>query len=158
MLKVYEWLVYNFMRPHKKFQHFIKWFDICFIRTTTNINKKRKERLNRGKRKNLPLAWGEAHLSSRPSPPGLPCLLLQAGAQLRGDHAVAADEPPGHLLLSLAFSSRLEASHRRADPFPPPPRTLSSSPSPFSSKSESSPERTAVETRGHLPPDRKSVV
>src|ERR1041385_5316939 len=81
MLKVYEWLVYNFMRPHKKFQHFIKWFDICFIRTTTNINKKRKDRLNRGKRKNLPLAWGEAHLSSRPSPPGLPCLLLQAGAR-----------------------------------------------------------------------------
>src|ERR1041385_606428 len=49
MLKVYEWLVYIIMRPHKSFQHLIKWFGI-FIRAKTNY-RKRKERLNRNKRK-----------------------------------------------------------------------------------------------------------
>src|ERR1041385_4870276 len=53
MLKVYEWLVYNFMRPHKKFQHFIKWFDICFIRTTTNINKKKKGKIKQREKEKL---------------------------------------------------------------------------------------------------------
>src|ERR1041385_1284803 len=69
MLKVYEWLVYIIMRPHKSFQHFIKWFDICFIRTKTNINKKRKERLNRN-RKNLTCRLGGAVPASPPGPPG----------------------------------------------------------------------------------------
>src|ERR1041385_247072 len=53
MLKVYEWLVYIFMRPHKKFQHFTKWFDICFIRTKTNINKKKKGKINQRKKEKL---------------------------------------------------------------------------------------------------------
>src|ERR1041385_3510006 len=65
MLKVYEWLVYIIMRPHKSFQHLIKWFGI-FIRAKTNY-RKRKERLNRNKRKNLPGAQGEA---GPPSPAG----------------------------------------------------------------------------------------
>src|ERR1041385_4339067 len=47
--------------------------------------------------------------------------------------------------------SRLETPLFRPHPFPP-PRTLSSSPSPFSSTSESSPACTAVEPRGRLPP------
>ena len=82
---------------------------------------------------------------SRPSPPSPPVFFSrQAHAQLRGDHAVAADEPPGHLLLPLAFSSRLEASHRRADPFPPLLIVFLPLLRPISSKSESSPERTAV--------------
>src|ERR1041385_5880749 len=68
MLKVYEWLVYIIMRPHKKFQHFIKWFDI-FIRTKTNIKKKRKERLNRNQ-KNLTCRPGGAGPASPPGPPG----------------------------------------------------------------------------------------
>src|SRR3954467_14649774 len=109
MLKVYEWLVYIIMRPCKSFQHLIKWFGI-FIRAKTNY-RKRKERLNRGKRKNLPPARGEAHPSSRPSPPGeLPCRLppprCQA-ARWRGVDAVDATSTPRtfqaapcHLILS----------------------------------------------------------
>jgi hypothetical protein len=57
------------MRPHKKFQHFIKWFDICFIRTKTNINKKRKERLNRN-RKTLPVAQAEPAQPAHPAHQG----------------------------------------------------------------------------------------
>src|SRR3954471_12359230 len=101
----------------------------------------RKTETEKGK-EGLPSKWpnsfpaGPAHLS--------PCRLLQAGAQLRGDHAVAADEPPGHLLLPLAFSSRLEASHRHADPFPPLLIVFLPLLRPISSKSESSSERAAV--------------
>src|SRR3954467_9716614 len=61
MLKVYEWLVYIIKRPCKSFQHLINWFGI-FIRAKTNY-RKRKERLNRGKRKKTEAA----HL---PGPPG----------------------------------------------------------------------------------------
>src|ERR1041385_9345570 len=95
MLKVYEWLVYIIMRPHKSFQHLIKWFGI-FIRAKTKF-RKRKERLNRGKRKNLPLAWGEAHLSSRPSPPGLPCRLPPRAAKQLGGAAPTPWTPPPRL-------------------------------------------------------------
>src|ERR1041385_3030805 len=45
MLKVYEWLVYIIMRPHKSFQHLIKWFGIFY--QSQNKFRKRKERLNR---------------------------------------------------------------------------------------------------------------
>src|SRR4051812_34821875 len=40
MLKVYEWLVYIIMSPHKSFQHLIKWFGI-FIRAKTNYRKQK---------------------------------------------------------------------------------------------------------------------
>src|SRR3954469_3343336 len=56
MLKVYEWLFYFFFRPHKSFQHLIKWFGI-FIRAKTNY-RKRKERLNREKKKRLTARLG----------------------------------------------------------------------------------------------------
>src|SRR3954470_16774198 len=49
------------------------------------------ERLNRKRKEGLPSKWPNS-FPSRPSPLP-PCRLLQAGAQLRGDHAVAADEP-----------------------------------------------------------------
>src|ERR1041385_2747905 len=62
MLKVYEWLVYIIMRPHKSFQHLIKWFGI-FIIAKTNY-RKRKERLNRGKREKVYLPPRR----SRPTP------------------------------------------------------------------------------------------
>src|ERR1041385_541441 len=44
--------------PHKKFQHFIKWFDI-FIRAKTNIQKKKGKIKQKRKRKSLPVALGE---------------------------------------------------------------------------------------------------
>jgi len=118
MLKVYEWLVYNFMRPHKKFQHLIKWFDICFIRTKTNINKKRKERLNRGKRKNLPGAQAEpAHPSpAGPQgqgglllPPAPPSCSVECHRASRGRHVDAA-ELPGRPVPLLAPGASLESS------------------------------------------------
>src|ERR1041385_2280211 len=123
MLKVYEWLVYNFMRPHKKFQHFIKWFDICFIRTKTNINKKRKERLNRNQ-KNLTCRPGGVGPGSPPGPPGAggssstsraPKLLggmppSQPGATRRRRRA---SRPP------RALSSHLDAPGDSASSFPP---------------------------------------
>src|ERR1041385_4142573 len=146
MLKVYEWLVYIIMRPHKSFQHFIKWFDICFIRTTTNIIKKRKERLNRGKRKNFPLAWGEAPLSSRPSPPGLPCRLPPRAAKQLGGAAPTPWSPPRRPGRSrpprATFSCPGEPPRSRAS-FPPP---LSCSPF-LSSFSPSSPRASAVRRR-----------
>src|SRR3954463_15160334 len=62
MLKVYEWIVYIIIRPYKSFQHLIKWFGI-FIRAKTNY-RKRKERLNRGKReKGYLLPRAKAHLA-----------------------------------------------------------------------------------------------
>src|SRR3954463_8036282 len=71
MLKVYEWIVYIIIRPYKSFEHLINWFGI-FIRAKTNY-RKRKERLNRGKKKktkaaHLPGPPGPTYLSSRPSP------------------------------------------------------------------------------------------
>src|ERR1041385_7658816 len=66
MLKVYEWLVYIIMRPHKKFQYLIKWFGI-FIRAKTNY-RKRKERLNRKELENPYLSPRR----SRPSQPTRP--------------------------------------------------------------------------------------
>src|ERR1041385_8687928 len=70
MLKVYEWLVYIFMRPHKKFQHFIKWFDICFIRTKTNIKKKKKGKIKQKVEKNLPVAQAEPAQPAHPAHQG----------------------------------------------------------------------------------------
>src|ERR1041385_7697177 len=109
MLKVYEWLVYNFMRPHKKFQHLIKWFDICFIRTKTNIQKNRKERLNRNQ-KSLPLALGVAQLPWTAQPTRTPLSSstprCQAARWRGADAVVATSTPrtfqaaPCHLFLS----------------------------------------------------------
>src|ERR1041385_3012938 len=152
MLKVYEWLVYIFMRPHKKFQHFIKWFDICFIRTKTNINKKRKERLNRN-RKNLTCRPGGAGPASPPGPPG-------AGGSSSTSRApkllggMPPSQPGGRHAPSLPGAlpaPHLHACRRPgASPFhPPPPRTLPSSPSPVSStpvKNAGARRRTCVDS------------
>src|ERR1041384_1101534 len=51
---------------HKKFQHFIKWFNI-FIRAKKNIKKKKGMFKQKIKRKSLPGAQGEA---GPPSPAG----------------------------------------------------------------------------------------
>src|ERR1041385_2434959 len=101
MLKVYEWLVYIIMRPHKSFQHLIKWFGI-FTKVRTNIQKNRKERLNRkgkrtylspGARPTSPAGPArEAHLVV--FHPALPSSSV-AGRRCRGRH-LDAQELPGH--------------------------------------------------------------
>src|ERR1041385_3547370 len=67
--------------PHKKFQHFIKWFDI-FIRTKTNIQKKKGKIKQKKKRKSLPVAQARtahpAHPAQRGSEVFFPAPRLQA--------------------------------------------------------------------------------
>src|ERR1041385_8694828 len=89
MLKVYEWLVYNFMRPHKKFQHFIKWFDICFIRTTTNINKKKKGKIKQREKEKLPPRRGRAP----PLQPAQPTRTPLSSSPGRRTHSCVATMP-----------------------------------------------------------------
>src|ERR1041385_178331 len=117
------------MRPCKSLQHLIKWFGI-FIRAKTKF-RKRKERLNRGKRKNLPLAWGEAHLSSRPSPPGLPCRLPPRAAKQLGGAAPTPWTPPrrpGRSRPPQASKVRQGDARGSLSPFPPPPLRLAPPP------------------------------
>src|ERR1041385_593598 len=84
---------------------------VWYFYQSQNKLQKRKERLNRGKRKSLPLAWGEAHLSSRPSPtPPTPVVFLPApprcSVESHRRHRRHRDAPqpstclPGRLLAS----------------------------------------------------------
>ena len=65
--------------PHKKIQHFIKWFDI-FIRAKTNIQKKKGKTKQKFKTEK-PTCEGAQLVAPGPSPPPLPCRLPQAGAR-----------------------------------------------------------------------------
>src|SRR3954468_22465785 len=109
MFKVYKWFVYYLLRPHKIFEHLLKYLAIYFAKLN-KLQKNRKESLNRIKKK--------AYLSpgarpSRPSPPG-PALSSSTGSQAaacpacrRRRHAPACLEPP------RASFSRLDVSWRR---------------------------------------------
>src|ERR1041385_1952132 len=87
--------------PHKKFQHFIKWFDI-FIRAKTNIQKK-KGKIKQKNRKILTCRPGEDGPPSPAGPQGQQGLLprpvppscsVQCHRASRGRH-VAVEGLPG---------------------------------------------------------------
>src|ERR1041385_3565145 len=130
MLKVYEWLVYIFMRPHKKFQHFIKWFDICFIRTKTNIKKKKKGKIKQKIEKNLPVAQAEPAQPAHPAhqgqggllpPPAPPSCSVECHRASQGRHVVV-DELPGRPVPSPRTWTHLETPRVHSPPpeLPPP--------------------------------------
>src|SRR3954463_15258030 len=50
MFKVYKWFEYYLLRPHKKFEHLLKYLAIYFAKLN-KLQKNRKERLNREIRK-----------------------------------------------------------------------------------------------------------
>src|SRR3954463_6833560 len=66
MFKVYKWFEYYLLRPHKKFEHLLKYLAIYFAKLN-KLQKNRKERLNRIKKKDLPVAQAK---SAHPSPAG----------------------------------------------------------------------------------------
>src|ERR1041385_3214946 len=82
--------------PHKKLQHFIKWFDI-FIRAKTKLQKKKGKIKQREKEKQAYLAIRPNSSPSRPSPPPTPVVFLKQGAAWRPCHG--RRRAPGHLLL-----------------------------------------------------------
>src|ERR1041385_985238 len=139
MLKVYEWLVYIFMRPHKKFQHFIKWFDICFIRTKTNIKKKKKGKIKQKIEKNLPVAQAEPAQPAHPAhqgqggllpPPAPPSCSVECHRASWGRH-LHAERLPGLPVPLLASWRPPSASAIHSPPplrLPPPPAPISSPP------------------------------
>ena len=130
MLKVYEWLVYIIMRPHKSFQHLIKWFGI-FIRAKTNY-RKRKERLNREKKKKAYLSPGARPTSpAGPAHPNSPVVFHPAlpsssvaRRRRRGRHLDAQDVPGRPVPSYVVLENRREAVLR----FPLLSRALPSSP------------------------------
>src|ERR1041385_9529151 len=115
MLQVYEWLVYIIMRPHKSFQHLIKWFGI-FIRAKTN-SRKRKERLNRKELENPYLSpRAEPAQPAHPAhqghggllpPPAHPSCSVECHRASRGRHVVV-DELPALPVASSRTWTRLE--------------------------------------------------
>src|ERR1041385_3018158 len=129
MLKVYEWLVYIIMRPHKSFQHLIKWFGI-FIRAKTNY-RKRKERLNRNKKESLPVAQAEPAQPAHPAHqgqgrllprPAHPSCSVECHRASQGRH-VAAERLPGPPVPPSRAWRRLAAAPFHSPPpeLPPPP-------------------------------------
>src|SRR4051812_4699574 len=97
MFKLCKWLIQYMVRPYKKFEHLIKCLHI-FIKWAKQMSEKRKERLNRKRRK--------AYLAprARPSPPPHPVVFpRQTAAQVCGAHADAGE----HLLAWLAPLHRL---------------------------------------------------
>ena len=69
MLKVYEWLVYIFKRPHKSFQHLIKWFGI-FLSEPKQIQKKKGKIKQKRIRKTLPVAQAKPAQPAHPAHQG----------------------------------------------------------------------------------------
>src|SRR3954467_15897786 len=65
MFKVYKWFVYYLLRPHKKFEHLLKYLAIYFAKLN-KLQKNRKERLKRNKKN---LTWRSGDVSP-PSPAG----------------------------------------------------------------------------------------
>src|ERR1041385_3565146 len=142
MLKVYEWLVYIFMRPHKSFQHLIKWFGV-FLSEPKQIQKKKGKIKQKRNQKNLTCRPGGVGPGSPPGPPGAggssstsraPKLLggmppSQPGTTRRRRRA---SRPP------RALSSHLDAPGDSASSFPP-SRASSSSPSLSSAKNRAPP-------------------
>src|ERR1041385_5146750 len=126
----------------KKFQHFIKWFDI-FIRAKTNMQKKKGKIKQKIKEKTLPGAPGESSPSGPPGPegqrgllppPAPPSCSVECHRASRGRH-VAAERLPGLPVPSSRAWRRPEASPLHS----PPPRA----PSPPLSPVSSSPEKNA---------------
>src|SRR4051812_34930946 len=99
---------------------------------------------------------GPTHLPSRPSPPfplsSFPGRRTAAWRPCRGRRRA-----PGHLLLPLAFSSRLEASHSKPHPFPPLLIVFLLLCSSFSSTSESRRSAPPWQTWPPCPRDRAVV-
>src|ERR1041385_8828604 len=137
---------------HKKFEHFIKWFDI-FIRAKTNMQKKKGKIKQKIIRKDLPVAQAEPAQPAHPDHqghggllprPAHPSCSVECHRASRGRH-VAAERLPGRLVPS---SRVLEMSRSRPSSSPP---SSSSSPSPlaqFVAAREA--RRSAVEPpRGH---------
>src|SRR4051812_24475233 len=116
MLKLHKWLIYIIMRPHKSFQHLIKWFGI--LSEPKQFTENRKESLNRIKEENLPGAQAEpAHPSpAGPQgqggllpPPAPPSCSVECHRATRGRHVDAA-ELPGRPVPLLAPGASLESS------------------------------------------------
>src|ERR1041385_257688 len=95
--------------PHKKFQHFIKWFGI-FIRAKTNMQKKKGKIKQKIKEKTLPGAPGESSPPAQPAHQGQRGLLPRPPPQSyslechRASRAAAT--PPACLEASPASLSR----------------------------------------------------
>src|SRR4051812_21517239 len=65
-----------------------------FYQSQNKYTEKQKGKIKQKKKKDLPLARGEAHLSSRPSPRSPPCRLLPRAAKQHGGAAPTPWRPP----------------------------------------------------------------
>src|SRR3954469_20314127 len=107
MLKVYEWLLRNILRPYKSFQHLIKWFGI-FIRAKTNKTESRKRKKKKKAESHLPGPPGPAE-AAQPKGAGSSSPSGQAGgssppvaAWLPGS-CLAAPRPPFSVVETPVF-------------------------------------------------------
>src|ERR1041385_1051809 len=142
MLKVYEWLVYIFMRPHKSFQHLIKWFGV-FLSEPKQIQKKKGKIKQKRIRKTLPVAQAEPAQQAHPAhqgqggllpPPAPPSCSVECHRASQGRHVVV-DELPGRPVPSSRTWTHLETPRVHS----PPSQCLSSSPSLSSAKNRAPP-------------------
>src|SRR3954467_9440664 len=97
MFKVYKWFVYYLLRPHKKFEHLLKYLAIYFAKLN-KLQKNRKERLNREIRKTYLAPMREKPTQpSRPTRAGASSSSPRASRLLVGRPPSQPGEPPRHL-------------------------------------------------------------
>ena len=117
--------------PHKKFQHFIKWFDI-FIRAKKNMQKKKGKIKQKIKEKDLPDAQAKpahpAHPAQRGSGVFFPALRLQAARWNATEPAVDATSSPRAFQASPCPLPSPGDASRPSRSIPPPPAQLPPSP------------------------------
>src|SRR3954464_7830299 len=117
-----------------------------------------KNRREKEKNRRSPLTWATPARLTSPAGPAQPPRLASSSPRPEAARWNACSTPPtpptspGHLLLPprhLFTPGDAQTATASIPPLPRPPPPLRFA---SSSTSESSPERTAVENRGHLPP------
>src|SRR3954466_13534004 len=112
MFKVYKWFVYYLVRPHKKFEQLLKCLAIYFAKLN-NLQKNRKERLNRKREKAYLAPRRRRPTSAQPAQRGtgvfFPSARLQAARWNATELAEHATSPPEASRPPRGFFSHLEA-------------------------------------------------